>query len=129
MIETDSVYKTSNLGFSQAIISNNMVYTSGIVGWGKNFKLKGKGGFMDQADQCFENLELLLKNANSSMEKVIHLRIYVIDISKQNKAIINNLIKKHFCSGYRPATTFLCIKALARKELKIEVESISAVNN
>ncbi len=129
MIETDSVYKTSHFGFSQAVISNNMVYTSGIVGWRKNFKLTGTGSFKDQADQCFDNLEALLKHSNSTMQKVIHLRIYVTDISDQNKVIVNNLIKKHFFSSYKPATTFMCVKALARKELKIEMESISEINN
>jgi 2-iminobutanoate/2-iminopropanoate deaminase len=129
MIDTDSIYKTTNLGFSQAILANGIIYTSGIVGWDKNYKLTGNGDFAEQAKQCFENLELLLANKNSSMQNVIHLRLFVTEMSEANKSIIANLLKIHFPNSYKPATTLLCVKALARENLKIEIESISNITN
>ncbi len=127
IIQIDSVYKTSNLGFSQAINSNNMVYTSGIVGWDTNYKLIGKGNFEDQAKQCFNNLEQILKAANSDMQEVVHLRIFVTEMTEENKLIIANLLKLNYPNIYKPATTLLCIKSLARDNLKIEIESVSNI--
>jgi 2-iminobutanoate/2-iminopropanoate deaminase len=129
MINTDKIYKTRDLGFSQAVLSNGIIYTSGIVGWDSTYHLTGRGSFEEQAKQCFANLELLLSNANSSMQKVIHLRLYVTEISEMNKSAIANLIKMYFPDTYKPATTLLCVKALARENLKIEIESISNTNN
>jgi 2-iminobutanoate/2-iminopropanoate deaminase len=128
MINTDSSYKTINLGFSQAIIANEIVYTSGIVGWDSNYKLIGEGNFEEQAKQCFKNLEVLLKSSNSNMAGVIHLRIFITEMSDENKSIIANLLKVYFPNVYKPATTLLCVKALARANLKIEIESISNIN-
>ncbi len=128
-IHTDSVYRTSNLGFSQAVISNNMVYTSGIVGWDTNYKLIGKGSFEDQAKQCFNNLEQILKAANSDMQEVVHLRIFVTEMTEINKLIIGNLLMLNYPNIYKPATTLLCIKSLARDNLKIEIESVSNIKN
>ncbi len=128
MIDTDSIYKTRDLGFSQAILSDGIIYTSGIVGWDRTYQLTGNGSFEEQAKQCFTNLELLLASANSSMQKVIHLRLYITEMSEMNKSVIANLLKIHFPNSYKPATTLLCVKALARENLKIEVESISSIN-
>jgi 2-iminobutanoate/2-iminopropanoate deaminase len=129
VIETDQVYKTSQLGFSQAIVANDLVFTSGQVGWDVNYALVGAADFEAQAIQCFKNLDLILKRANSSIQNSIHLRFYVTDISDKNKATLSSLLKKYFPQEYQPTTTLLCVKALARKELFIELEAVAALNN
>jgi 2-iminobutanoate/2-iminopropanoate deaminase len=126
-IQTDSVYQTLNLGFSQAITSNGIVYTSGIVGWDTHYKLTGNGNFEDQSKQCFKNLENILEATNSSMVEVIHIRIYVTEMTEENKLIITNILKLYYPTVYKPATTLLCIKSLARDNLKIEIESVSNI--
>lgn len=59
MVNTSKVYQSERFGFSQAIIANGFVFTSGIVGWDNNYQLTGDGSFAEQAKQCFKNMELL----------------------------------------------------------------------
>ncbi len=127
MIETDSVYKTKSFGFSQAVVSQGFVFTSGQVGWDIHYKLKGKRCFKAQAMQSFRNIELILQQVGSSLSMAVQLRIYVTNISPANKKIVTDLIKKHFPGDFQPATTFLCVNALARKELMIEVEALAVL--
>lgn len=129
IIQTDSVYQTTNHGFSQAITSNGIVYTSGIVGWDTNYQLTGNGYFEDQTKQCFKNLVQILEAANSSMEDIIHLRIYVTEMKEENKLIITNILKLHYPNTYKPTTTLICVKSLARDNLKVEIESVSNIKN
>lgn len=125
IVATDSVYATQSLGFSQAIIANGFVFTSGQVGWDVNYALIGNKGFESQANQCFKNIELILSEAKSSMEKVVHLRFFVTEMTDKNKKIIGGLLKKYFPNAYQPTTTLVCVKALAREELMIEIEAIA----
>lgn len=125
IIEPKTVYKTSSFGFSQAIVYNGLVYTSGQVGWDVDHKLTGNGSFEDQATQCFKNLDLLLDEANSAFAACIHLRLFVTDISDRNKKIIATLMKSYFPGKHQPTSTLLCVKALARDELMIEIEAIA----
>ena len=129
IVATDSVYATQSLGFSQAIIANGFVFLSGQVGWDTCYKLMGNKGFENQANQCFKNIELILREAKSGMEKVVHLRFFVTDISDKNKKIIGGLLKKYFPNAYQPTTTLVCVKALARAELMIEIEAVATVVN
>ena len=129
IIVTNSVYKTSSLGFSQAVVANGFVFISGQVGWDTSYNLIGNGDFKAQAKQCFKNLEQILKAANSSMQEVVHLRIFVTEMTEENKLIIANLLKLNYPNIYKPATTLLCVKALARESLKIEMETISNASN
>jgi 2-iminobutanoate/2-iminopropanoate deaminase len=128
VVKTTAVYNTDKLGFSQAVVANGLVFTSGQVAWDTQYQLPEKAAFEAQATQCFKNLDLVLQAANSSIQNSIHLRIYVTAISAANKAIVNNLLKKYFPNQYQPATTLLCVKELARKELMIEIEAISKLN-
>jgi enamine deaminase RidA (YjgF/YER057c/UK114 family) len=128
IIETDSVYQTKAIGFSQAVVSNGFVFVAGQVGWDKNYKLTEEGDFKAQAIQAMKNIDLILKKANSSISNIVQLRFYVTDISEKNRMIINELVKSYFPNSYKPTSTLLCVKALAREELMIEIEAIASIN-
>jgi 2-iminobutanoate/2-iminopropanoate deaminase len=127
-VETDGVYKTKSFGFSQAVISNGFVFLSGQVGWNPDYHLPGKGDFEAQAIQSFKNIERILASAGSSISRAVHLRFFVTRVSDENKKILTGLLKKYFPDNYQPTTTLLCVKSLARKELIIEIEAISALS-
>jgi 2-iminobutanoate/2-iminopropanoate deaminase len=128
IVATDSVYTTQSLGFSQAVVVNGFVFTSGQVGWDTNHALIGNKGFESQASQCFKNIELILIEAKSGMEKVVHLRFFVTEMTDKNKKIIGGLLKKYFPNAYQPTTTLVCVKALAREELMIEIEVVATTH-
>lgn len=133
MISTDQVYPTTHFGFSQAIVSDGIIYTSGQVGWDKNYnlpKIESESSlFETQVKQSFLNIEQILKAGNSSMNQVIMLRFYVKDLDDAKRIIIGRYLKNFYPTHYKPATSLLGVAQLAQKGLFIEIEAIAKTKN
>lgn len=126
-LETSKVYKTQELGFSQANIVDGFLFTSGQVGWGTNYKLTGNKSFNDQLKQTFVNLENILQKGNSSFDKVILIRFYVKELNDSKRIEIGEVIKKYYPNAYKPNSTLIGVAELARENLLVEVEIIAKV--
>lgn len=133
MITTDQVYLTAHFGFSQAIISDGIIYTSGQVGWDKNYILPKETGntsyFEAQVRQSFLNVEQILKAGNSGMSQVIMLRFFVKDLDDAKRIIIGRFLKNIYPTHYKPATSLIGVAQLAQKGLFIEIEAIAKTKN
>ena len=128
MIETSSVYKTIGFGFSQAIVADDLLFCSGIVGWDRNYQLQGKD-FNSQLSASFKNIENLLKSTGTSFNDIVLMRFYITELNSTNRKGINEQMSRYFTSGYKPATTLLGINHLAREELKVEIEIIAKAHH
>jgi len=124
-LETNEVYKTQKLGFSQANMFNGLLFTSGQVGWDKEFNLIGEGSFEEQLKQTFINLDKILQEGNSSFDNVILIRIYVKELDKAKRIEIGRMINKYYPNTYRPNSTLIGIANLAREDLLVEMEIIA----
>jgi 2-iminobutanoate/2-iminopropanoate deaminase len=124
-VNTSSVYQTTDFGFSQAILYQDLIFTSGQVGWNNTYQLPVDNDFGQQAGVAMENIEKILLEAKSDLQHVIHLRIYVVDLGIYEREVISKLLKKHYSGKHNPATTLLGISALARPNLRIEIEAIA----
>ena len=94
--------------FSQAIIVNNFVYTSGQIYLTTEGKLL-EGSIEDKTKQIIENLKNILEEAGSGLEKVINATIYVTDMSVYGK--INEIYGSYFVGPY-PARGVVCVNSL-----------------
>lgn len=127
-INSSDVYKTSELGFSQAVVFNQVIYGSGQVGWDKNFKLPEYSNFNNQFEQTLQNIEYLLQEQGCGWQDILHLRFYVVDINTSKVKRIGSFLKRTYPNNYAPATTLLGVSALARENLQIEIEFIAKIN-
>tara|TARA_B100000508_G_scaffold104304_1_gene82629 strand:- start:10336 stop:10770 length:435 start_codon:yes stop_codon:yes gene_type:complete len=127
MINPNAVYQTTALGYSQAIVHGDLLFSSGMVGWDIHHELIDNKGFTDQVNQSFFNLNQILKSENHDMESIIHLRFYVVDLNETKRSIIGLFLKKYFPNKHKPATTLLGVESLARKELLVEIEMIAKI--
>ena len=84
----------------------------------------GVGDFDAQAEQVFENLELVLAAGGARMEDVVKVTIYLTDMSNFPKIL--ELRERHFSRPY-PADTIVEVSALALPELMIEIEAIAVL--
>jgi enamine deaminase RidA (YjgF/YER057c/UK114 family) len=123
-VKSKDVYQTSDLGFSQAIQVNGLLFTSGQVGWDKNYQFIGNGSFEEQLKQSIYNLKEIANAGNSSLENIILLRIYVKNLDSEKRALINQYLKAEF-ETVKPASTLLGVNSLAREDLLIEIEMIA----
>ncbi len=108
--------------YSQAIKIGNMVFTSGQIA------LNAKGEFLDkdikvQAKQVLENLSEVLKEAGSSMQKVVKTTIFLSNMD--DFVAVNEIYAKAF-GEHKPARSTVAVKTLPKNAL-IEIEAIASV--
>jgi len=108
--------------YSQAIKVGDMVFTSGQIA------LTPKGEFLDgdvevQAKQVLENLSEVLKEAGSSMQKVIKTTIFLADMDDFVK--VNEIYAKAF-GDHKPARSTVAVKTLPKNAL-IEIEAVALI--
>lgn len=106
--------------YSQAIVSNNFVFTSGQI----HSILDGKlldGTIEEKTHQVMKNLRAVLKAAGTSFSDVVKVTMYVTDMSLYGK--INKVYESYMREPY-PAREAMEVDALP-KEANIEISMIA----
>lgn len=94
--------------FSQAVISDNLVYTSGQVYLTPEGKLL-EGTIEEQTHQVMKNLQAILEEAGVNFQDVVKTTIYVTDMANYGK--INEVYGSYFSDPF-PARETVCVKEL-----------------
>lgn len=106
--------------YSQAIVVNDMVFTSGQIA------LKPDGSFLDgdveaQTTQVLENLQAVLSEAGSSLQKVVKTTIFLANMDDFTKV---NSVYGAFFKEHKPARSTVGVKTLPKNAL-VEIEAIA----
>ena len=107
--------------FSPAIVSGDLVFTSGQIGVDSKTGQIVEGGIEGQTEQVFRNLAAVLEAAGSSTEHILKATVFLSDMADYNA--MNELYRKHF-RGDPPARTTVGVAALPRNA-RIEIEAIA----
>jgi 2-iminobutanoate/2-iminopropanoate deaminase len=110
---------------SQAMRVGDLVYTSGQAAIDLEGNLVGAGNFDAQAEQVFANLQMVLEAADSGLERVIKVTIYLTDMDNFPRIV---QLRERFFSKPYPADTIVEVRALALPELEIEIEAIAVAH-
>lgn len=108
--------------YSQAVIYNGLVYTSGQIALKPNGEFDD-GDITEQTNQVMRNLEAVLSEAGSSLQKVIKTTIFLHDMS--DFAIVNE-IYANFFKEHKPARSTVEVASLP-KSAKIEIEVVAKI--
>ena len=108
--------------YSQAVIINNMVFTSGQIPVNP---LTGEipDKVDEQANQVFTNLKNLLEASGTSIEKVVKTTVFIKNM--EDFATINKIYETYFTEPY-PARSCVEVAKLP-KDVFIEVEAIAEI--
>lgn len=109
--------------YSQAVKVGNTVYLSGQIPLIPETMELVEGGFAEQAEQMFKNLSAVCEAAGGSLQNIVKLNIYLIDLG--NFPIINEVMSKHFKEPY-PARAAIGISQLPKGSL-VEADGIMVV--
>ena len=109
--------------FTPAIITGDLVFTSGQIGIDSKTGQLAEGGFEGQFQQVFRNLTAVLEASGSSIDHVVKATVFLADMNDYNT--MNELYKKQF-KGDPPARTTVQVARLPR-DAKIEIEVIAVV--
>ncbi len=110
--------------YSQAIVANGMVYTSGqiaLLADGSDTVLSED--VVAQSKQVLQNLEEVLKEAGSSMGQVIKTTIFLA--SMDDFAVVNGIYETAFGS-HKPARATVAVKTLPKNAL-VEIDAVALV--
>ena len=106
--------------YSQAIVSNGMVYTSGQIAIDPATNTIKAVTIQEQTEQIMKNLAAVLETAGSSFEKAVKTTCFLADMN--DFAAFNEIYGKYFTS--LPARSCVAVKTLPKGVLA-EVEVIS----
>lgn len=110
--------------YSHASVVNGLVYTSGQI----PLNLEGNIVSDDvetQTKQVFENLQAVLEAADSDLEHVVKVLVFLSDMENFQK--VNEVYGTYFTS-HKPARSAVEVARLP-KDVKIEIEVIAEVKD
>ncbi|WP_033164494.1 RidA family protein [Clostridium sp. KNHs205] len=107
--------------YSQAVIINNMVYTSGVIPINPEDGTIVEGDIKKQAERVLKSLSALLKDSGSDLTKVVKTTVFIKNM--EDFPLINEVYASFFTENY-PARSCVEVARLP-KDVLIEVEAVA----
>ena len=120
-ISTDKAPKAIG-PYSQAIMVNNVIYTSGQLPINPETGNLDAVGIEEQAEQALKNLSAVLEEGGASFDNVVKTTCFLADIA--DFASFNKVYEKYITSA--PARSCFAVKALPKGAL-VEIEAVAYV--
>ena len=109
--------------YSQAVVYGGLVYISGQVATNPATGEPQTTSIEAQTEQALQNVQAILQAADSDLERVLKMTIYISDISLWDAV---NTVYAKIMGSTRPARAIVPVKELG-KGLLIEIEAIAAI--
>lgn len=106
--------------------SGKLLFISGQAGIDPSGQVV-KGGFLEQAREVFRNLQRILKEAGGSFDDVVRLTVYLTDMNDLAK--YTEILAEYTGGKNFPSQTAVEVRALALKDLLIEVDAIASITS
>ncbi len=110
--------------YSQAIVSNGLVYTAGQIPLDPATGDVISNDFTEQVKQTLKNIDSVLKAAGTDINKSIKLTVFITDLSKYPE--LNIVFKEQFEGIDPPARSVVEVSALPKNVL-IEIDCIATL--
>ena len=116
------------VGYTQLVVAQpgKLVYISGQVPVNASGDVVGKGDLRAQVTQVMENLKIALAAAGATMNDMIKVNYYVVNLKPDQVPIIREVRSKYLSAERPPASTLVGVTALAREDYTIEIEAVAA---
>jgi enamine deaminase RidA (YjgF/YER057c/UK114 family) len=101
------------------------LFLAGIVSTDRMNMLVGKGDMKTQLEQILENIKVLLEEVEATLDNVVKITIYTVNIEKFIKT--THGIREKYFKENPPASTLVEVKRLANPEYLIEVEATAII--
>jgi 2-iminobutanoate/2-iminopropanoate deaminase len=109
--------------WSNAIRAGDTLYISGQVArpFEGGSTIVGKDEY-EQTRQIFSRIERIIKAAGGTMDNLVKMTIYVVDI-KNNTEVWR--ARREFFNGDFPTSTLVEVRSLAKPEVLVEIEAVA----
>lgn len=111
------------IGYSRAVVDGDYVFVSGTTGY--NYETMSiSDDVVEQAEQCFKNIEKALTAAGSSIDNIVRIR-YIYP-NKRDFEPCWPVFQKHLANAKPAATMF--VAGLLDEAMKVEIEVTARLN-
>ncbi|WP_431686253.1 RidA family protein [Hahella sp. NBU794] len=126
-VNPSALYDGSPFGLSQAAVDteSGWVFVSGQVDWDADYELKNDT-IEAQTANALENLNIVLKEAGSSVDNLLQVRIYVRGELADHMAKVAPILA-NYLGTVRPALTGVGVASLASPGTLVEIEAVAKV--
>lgn len=107
--------------YSQAIVANGFVFTSGQIPLDPPTGEFVAGGIAEQTEQVFRNLVAVLEAAGTSLERIVKTTVFLADMN--DFAAMNEVYARYF-AGEFPARSTVQAARLPR-DARVEIEVVA----
>jgi 2-iminobutanoate/2-iminopropanoate deaminase len=107
--------------YSQAIVANGFVFCSGQIPLDPSSGELVEGSIAEQTRRCMKNLDAVLREAGSDLERLVKVTVYLADIADYADF---NAAYDEFVGANPPARAAFAVKDLP-KGARIEIECVA----
>ena len=112
------------IGYSRAVVDGDYVFVSGTTGYDYS-SMTISSDVIDQANQCFQNIEKALLEAGSSLDQCVRVR-YIFPNGDDFEPCWP--VFRKYLSVAKPAATVV-IAGLLDQEMKLEIEVTARIGS
>lgn len=126
-VVNSSAYDVPIKGFSQVIVGRPgeiTLYVSGLTARDADGTIVGIGDVVRQTRQVFENMKSVLASAGATLDDVVQIRTYVVDITTWD--VIDPVWRRYWGKVW-PASTLVEVRRLFDERQLIEMEAIARI--
>jgi len=120
VIHTDRV-PPARVPLSQAIKAGDWIFASGQLGYDPRTRKLAEGGIGPETRQVCENLKAVLEAAGLSLDNVVKVTIYMVDLGELTQ--MNEVFSRYFPVDPPARTTFQCSCLVG--DARVEIEAIA----
>ncbi|MFW6059023.1 MAG: RidA family protein [Phycisphaeraceae bacterium] len=110
---------------AKAVIHNGVAYLSGQAALDPETRRATSPDIKEQTRETLRRLENILKEAGTSKDKLLMVRVYLRDVANDFDAM--NEVYLDWLEGHRPARTTVGAP-MAINDLKVEIDCMAAVD-
>ncbi|CAH1179328.1 unnamed protein product [Phaedon cochleariae] len=125
LIRTPNAPQFPSVPINQAIVFDNTIYCSGVIGVDKDTMKMVDSSFAAEVRQVMRNLSAILQAGNSSLENLLKVTVYLNDIN--DFATMNEVYREFITSNF-PARTGFQVGKLPMNA-RVEIDAIAATGN
>ena len=116
LISSGSTFE-KEIGYSRAVVADNWILVSGTTGFDYS-KMTISDDLLEQAEQCFKNIEAALQQAGSSMQDVVRVTYVFSQAGDFEKCWP---VMRKYLGDVRPSAMMLTA-GLSDPRMKIEIQ-------
>ncbi|CAN7427902.1 RidA family protein [Rhizobacter sp. LjRoot28] len=116
LISSGSTFE-DDMAYSRAVVDGEWVFVSGTTGFDYT-TMTIADNVVDQAEQCFRNVEVALKEAGASLADVVRIH-YILPVASEFSSCWP--VMRRYLGEIRPAATMISA-GLVDPRMRIEIE-------